>query len=379
MKRSGKANQTAKGSRPPQTATSPNSEDQLLRRAEDTIEERKHIGLEGLVSDLECVIINTEPEHQQRAIRDIITFTGLKCTACFEDRRYRTCVLSVPGSADILVRSRVNNDNPFAAVNAFPKAKTLPNTRLETLVFRTSDIQEYVSIQKSRRVAFLSPEVALTDNFSFAQTTPSLYTGNSVGVIQWHGLRGNYASPDSRPLDWTFDKPTRAYLSNIRHLDHMATRVRSQDRDGAIIEFMSLTNYNFSFAIYVKSLNSITNVTRLPGATYAMVFTCGIGPYIDDERSGPTEKFTHYYGPRVHHMAFHTEDIENTVDGLKADGLAFLSELIGSPEEGLRQIFTQPSNHTMLINEYIHRYGDFDGFFTKSNVTLLTKATAAMD
>ena len=26
-------------------------------------------------------------------------------------------------------------------------------------------------------------------------------------------------------------------------------------------------------------------------------------------------------------------------------------------------------------NEYIHRYSDFDGFFTKSNVTLLTGAT----
>jgi hypothetical protein len=29
----------------------------------------------------------------------------------------------------------------------------------------------------------------------------------------------------------------------------------------------------------------------------------------------------------------------------------------------------------MLVTEYIHRYGDFDGFFTKSNVTLLTGAT----
>jgi hypothetical protein len=375
MKRSGKANQAASRSLPPNSVTFQNSEDQLLRRVEDAIAERKQIGLEGLVGDLECVIINTEPEHQQQAVKELIDFTGLKCTACFEDERYRTCVLSVPGSADFLVRSRFGNGNPFAAANAFPKARHLPNTRVETLVFHTSDIQEYVSIQKSRGITFLSPEIALTDNFSFAQTTPSLYTGNSVGVIQWHGLKGDYASSDSRPLDWTFPKPTRAYLSNIRHLDHLATRLTSQQRDDAIIEFMGLTNYNFSFAIYVKSLNSITNVTRLTGATYAMVFTCGIGPYIDDERSGPTEKFTHYYGPRVHHMAFHTEDIENAVACLKADGVAFLSELIGSPEEGLRQIFTQPSNHTLLVSEYIHRYGHFDGFFTKTNVTLLTKAT----
>jgi hypothetical protein len=34
-----------------------------------------------------------------------------------------------------------------------------------------------------------------------------------------------------------------------------------------------------------------------------------------------------------------------------------------------------PSNHTLIVNEYIHRYGDFDGFFTRSNVERLTKAT----
>jgi len=27
------------------------------------------------------------------------------------------------------------------------------------------------------------------------------------------------------------------------------------------------------------------------------------------------------------------------------------------------------------VNEYIHRYGDFDGFFTRTNVERLTKAT----
>ncbi len=48
---------------------------------------------------------------------------------------------------------------------------------------------------------------------------------------------------------------------------------------------------------------------------------------------------------------------------------------MGAPDEGLKQTFTQPSENTLLVNEYIHRYGDFDGFFTKSNVTRLTEAT----
>ena len=91
--------------------------------------------------------------------------------------------------------------------------------------------------------------------------------------------------------------------------------------------------------------------------------------------SGPTEKFIHNYGPRVHHMAFHTEDIQDTFKALKDNGMEFLIDLVGNEEEGLRQTFSKPSENTLLVNEYIHRYGDFDGFFTASNVTLLTGAT----
>lgn len=60
---------------------------------------------------------------------------------------------------------------------------------------------------------------------------------------------------------------------------------------------------------------------------------------------------------------------------LKEDGMDFLVKLAGSPDEGLKQTFPQPSEQTVIINEYTPRYGDFDGFFTKSNVTLLTEAT----
>jgi 4-hydroxyphenylpyruvate dioxygenase-like putative hemolysin len=74
-------------------------------------------------------------------------------------------------------------------------------------------------------------------------------------------------------------------------------------------------------------------------------------------------------------MAFRTIDIEATVETLKKDGMAFLLDLVGSEREGLRQIFSEPSQNTLIVNEYIQRYGDFDGFFTKNNVERLTQAT----
>jgi 4-hydroxyphenylpyruvate dioxygenase-like putative hemolysin len=106
-----------------------------------------------------------------------------------------------------------------------------------------------------------------------------------------------------------------------------------------------------------------------------MVFTSGITSFSNDADSGPTEKFIRNYGTRVHHMAFQTINIEATVNSLKKDEMAFLLDILGSEEEGLKQIFSEPSQDTLIVNEYIHRYGDFDGFFTRGNVEMLTKAT----
>jgi len=352
-----------------------NSDEYLRKEVEVVVEERRKYGLDGLVGGLNNVIINTEPNRQKAAVEELLRYTGLNVAETFEDSDFRTVVLKTQGSADFLLRSR-KKENPFLSLNQFPKSGHVPNTRLEAFVFETMDIERYVSIQKQRGIEFLTDNIINIDNFSFIQTVPSVYTGNSIGIIQWRRNKGKYASTDSIPLDWQFQKPDGTATENIKELDHAATRVRAEDRDAAVIEFMNLTNYNFDFAIYVKVFNSITNVARFSSEDFAMVFTSGISPYIDDEKSGPTEKFVHNYGPRVHHMAFRTEKIEETVSALNSSGMSFLIDLVGSPGEGLKQIFSSPSENTLLVNEYIHRYGDFDGFFTRSNVTLLTGATA---
>ncbi|MFB3763912.1 MAG: hypothetical protein ACE14P_01535 [Methanotrichaceae archaeon] len=356
------------------------SDDRLKAEALKIPEERKRLGLEGLVGGLQAVVINTEPEMQRSAIEELLRYTGLRFQEAFQDTSLRTCVLKVPGapnfrSADFLITCRLKGRNPFEKINIAPKSKQLPSTRLETFIFETNDIDRYVSIQRSQGVKFLTDNIVDEENYSFIQTEPSRFTGNSIGLIQWKGGRGDYKSADSKVIDWNPEKPDLDYLKNIRWIDHAATRVKAQERDAAIIEFMKLTNYKFDFAIYVKGLNSITSVARLSHSDYAAVFTSGITPYISDEISGPTEKFIQNYGIRVHHIAFQTEKIEETFQAIKDDGMKFLIELVGSPEEGLKQTFTEPSKNTLLVNEYIHRYGDFDGFFTKSNVTLLTAAT----
>ena len=364
------------------------SDADLRKKAAQVAQERRRLGLEGLVGSLQAVIINTEPQLQQAAAEELMRYTGLEYWGAFQDSDQRTIVLKTPASpgmpsalfhsADFLIRSRLQGENPFRLINFAPKSQDLPGTRLETFVFETRDIDRYVAIQQSRGIRFLTSDVQDLGNYSFIQTEPSAFTGNSCGFLQWTGERaekGNYLAKNSDPVDLKLFKPNLEHLKNIGWLDHAATRVKAQERDAAILEFMNLTNYIFDFAIYVQNLNSITSVARLSSQDFAMVFTSGIAPYVSDEASGPTEKFIQNYGTRVHHIAFQTEEIDDTFQALKSDGMKFLIELVGSPEEGLKQTFTEGSKNTLLVTEYIHRYGAFDGFFTKSNVTLLTAAT----
>ena len=359
---------------PVQDAPRRNSDKTLLDEAARIEGERRRAGLEGLVGGLEFVVINTEPARQVAAAREMLATTGFACREAFEDESGVGFVLSAANSADILIRSRKSGTNPFLSINDRQKTRHLPATRLETLVFRARDLNRYVEIQRGRGVRFLTDAVVENELYRFIQTAPSQFTGNSIGFVEWKGGGRRYAHAASRTIDAP-KKPGRGYLASIGRIDHVATRVTAPDRDPAILEFMSLTNYRFDFAVYVEELNSITNVARLSKEEFALVFTSGISSPGGGAPAGPTERFVELYGPRVHHVALDTRDIEDTCDALARDGMRYLVELVGSPAEGLKQTFTVPSENTMLVTEYIRRYGDFDGFFTKSNVTILTAAS----
>lgn len=355
----------------------------LKKEAEKIKKLRKKIGLDKIVGGLEAIIVNVEPRNQKKAVAELIKYTSHSFHEAFENDEYRTAVLKVKNSADILIRSRKKKTNPFKSTG--PSSKFMPNTRLETYIFETSDIEKYVKIQKKQGIKFMK-SIEETENYKFIQTRPSKLTSNSIGVIEWKNktlkekkksLKEKFRKNELRnfkngkKINWKFNERN---MKNVTYIDHCATRVHSYERDAAVLEFMELTNYNFEFAIYVKALNSITSVTKLTGKDFALVFTSGI-PTKKNENEGPTERFIRLYGKRTHHLAFITKDIDNTFKKLKRKGMKFLLPLVGSPKEGLKQTFSEPSKNTLLVNEYIYRYKDFDGYFTKSNVESLTEAT----
>lgn len=352
------------------------NDDALLRqRAGGVLEDRRRAGLDGLVGGLAAVVMAVEPGNVEAAAGELVSTTGYGFDSAFEDASLQWCVLKCRDSADIILEARKTGVNPFVKLSDFPKVREVPNTRIEAFVFETRDLAAYVDVQRGRGLEF-DGGIRRHDDFLMAQTSPLELVGISYGFIEWTGERGRYGGRAAHALPWRVEKLPKPWLNNVGLLDHAATRVRAQDRDAAILEFMTYTNYNFEFSIYVPPLNSITNVARMPGADFALVFTSGIRPFESVETAGPTEKFIYNYGPRVHHVAFRTEQIESTFAHLKSDGVGFLSDLVGGPEEGLHQAFTATSPNTLLVTEYIHRYAGFDGFFTRGNVAQLTEATA---
>jgi hypothetical protein len=58
-------------------------ENDLVEGAKRVLEERNDSGLEGLVGNLDSVIIGTEPDHLVPAVYDLLRYTGLSCTESF--------------------------------------------------------------------------------------------------------------------------------------------------------------------------------------------------------------------------------------------------------------------------------------------------------
>ena len=156
----------------------------------------------------------------------------------------------------------------------------------------------------------------------------------------------------------------------IIKLDHIAYRVKKGERFKKMGELMNLVPYTFFKNFKVNSANANTTCLKLKNTLPVVVISEGL----HDE--SVVERYCRKYGSRVHHLAYLVNDIETVVKIQKERGIEFTTDnIIGSIEEGIKQIFTIPTTTTNHIIEYIQRFGDFDGFFTPSNVADLMLST----
>lgn len=369
------------------------------------LEDRDRIGLTDMVHEIDAMMITVEPGCSVAYISELALMTPYHYLVTLESESHWTHILRIDmNSPDIMVREvrDPNLHGIFRSLNdVYPIGAHKPNSRYMGEIFRVTNQHEVVELQKAREIRFFNQDqirkLELPGNMAIVK--PSPYTHNIVGYwerppedIRVYALGVSVIHNDVN-RGYLEAKETQAKLGLdklILPIDHLATRIYSQNREVAILEYLTLSSYYYWGSYDIASQNSSTNVTK--SAHYsderrspAKVFTAANHPYFVNHLVGlpsPTESFVRNYGPRLHHIALGVADgethgqinIDYVVDSIKAKGKDFLLDVIGSREEGLKQIFSSASEHSSLIIEYVQRFGDFDGFFTKQNVAELTEA-----
>jgi len=369
------------------------------------LEERDRVGLTELITEIDAVMMTVDPGHSIDYVAELSLMTPYHYLVTLESETHWTHILRIDmNSPDILVREVKDPDirGIFRSLNeVYPIGAAKPNCRYMGEIFRVTNLHEVVRMQADREFRFFTQDdirrMELPGNIAI--TKPSPYTHNIIGYlerpldqIRVYALGLSTIRSDVQSV-YESAKELQARLgidTLLRPIDHLATRVYSQNREVAILEYLSLSSYYYWGSYDIKDQNSSTNVTKSVHFTDesrspAKVFTANNTPYFVnhlEKLPSPTENFVRNYGPRLHHIAFSVRDgdtqemtnIDYVVNSIRENGKEFLLHVIGSKEEGLKQIFSSASEHSSLIIEYVQRFGDFDGFFTRENVAELTHA-----
>lgn len=373
-----------------------------LRRV---LEERDRAGLTEMIGGIEALMISVEPGNSIEYIAELALMTPYHYLVSLDSAKHLTHVLRIDmASPDILLREPKDADyfDIFRNLNdLYPVGARRHHSRYLGEILRASDRHAVVLQQQAREFRFFSvgqlAELDLPINVSLSK--PSPYTHNVVGYIERpaDGIRV-YQHGECKVLsaaqaasDRGKELQTRLGIEDLLcPIDHLATRVYSQNREVAILEYLGLSSYYYWGSYDINDQNSSTNVTKsvrpvAESESPAKVFTANNHPYCVnhlDQLPSPTETFVRNYGPRLHHMAVEVKDgqrdgkenIDIVVEAIRGQGKGFLLDTIGSRAEGLKQIFSSASDFSSLIIEYVQRFGDFEGFFTRDNVAKLTFA-----
>ncbi|MEJ2061221.1 MAG: hypothetical protein P8Y64_12175, partial [Gammaproteobacteria bacterium] len=348
------------------------------------LEERDRVGLSGLIGEIDALMLTVDPGQSIDYIAELALMTPYQYLVTLESESHWTHILRIDmDSPDFLVREvkDPNTRGIFRSLNeVYPIGARKPNCRYMGEILRVNNLHDVVRLQSEREFRFFTSDevrkLELPGNIAISK--PSPYTHNIIGYLErpLDQLRvyalGISSVRDDVHAVCESAKALQARLGIdelVQPIDHLATRVYSQNREVAILEYLSLSSYYYWGSYDIKDQNSSTNVTKSvhfqqESRSPAKVFTANNTPYFVnhlEKLPSPTESFVRNYGPRLHHIAFSVKDgktngmanIDYVVDSIRQHGKEFLLQVIGSEEEGLKQIFSSASEHSSLIIEYV--------------------------
>jgi hypothetical protein len=372
---------------------------------QELLKERDRVGLTDMIGQIEALMITVDPNRSIEYVGELCLMTPYHYLVTLESESHWTHVLRIDmNSPDLLVREVKNpaTQGIFRSLNeVYPIGANKPNSRYMGEILRVDSLSDVTRLQQEREFRFFNQDdirrLELPGNLAVSK--PSPYTHNIMAYMERGqdelrvyslGMSSIRSDVQSAYLQAKEMQEALGIDGLLSPIDHLATRVYSQNRETAILEWLSLSSYYYWGSYDIKDQNSSTNVTKsvhFPDEinSPAKVFTANNTPYFVnhlEKLPSPTETFVRNYGPRLHHLAVGVSDgerhgianIDHVVQSIAKQGKSFLLDVIGSKEEGIKQIFSSASEHSSLIIEYVQRFGDFDGFFTKQNVAELTHA-----
>lgn len=376
-------------------------------------ERRLSSGLDQLLGKMRGVVIQVETGDGLHYLEELYLMSPYRFEAAYQSATHNIYVLK---SQDRFPRIFViepldeNFEDDVRRLNMiYPMARSKPNARYIGEIYHTKDAKEAGKILESHNIRFEYPgdtENPFYTLDAFLFTVPSDFTYNRVGYTESNldeydslrlGTPFNLTGEQLAKLEQQAQAGQNAGIQQLlTGIDHMATRILAGEREDAILEFLTLSNYYFWGAYNIHEMNSSTNVNRNHNVqddkeSPAKVFTANNTPSFVNSFENlpmPTEDFVRNYGRRMHHIAYEVTDgdhpsgmknVDFVVGELRTLGVPFLAHVVGECKDDpdLKQIFSKHSKYSILITEYVERCHKFKGFFTRQNVASLTEAAGS--
>jgi len=241
------------------------------------LEERDRSGLTDNIHEIDAIMITVDPGHSIRYVAELALMTPYHYLVTLESETHWTHILRIDmNSPDFLVREvkDPNTRGIFRSLNeVYPIGVHKPNSRYMGEILRVNDLHAVVQCQQEREFRFFSQDevrkLELPGNLAISK--PSPYTHNIVAYMERQvGQIRTYALGISSIRDDVHEacviaKEKQAELGIdklILPIDHLATRVYSQNREVAILEYLSLSSYYYWGSYDIADQNSSTNVVE---------------------------------------------------------------------------------------------------------------------
>lgn len=373
-------------------------------------ERRQSSGVDDLIENMNAVVVHVEHGEALAYMQELYLMTPYRYQSGYINDTHKIYFLKNKPTFPVYIILEPLSSNYVDSMTRlnqlYPKARSKPNARYIGEIFKAKDIKALRETLEGQDMRFAysgETKNAFYTNPHFLFSEVSNFTGNRIGytqldIHQESGLSiGQPFTLTAKEKDMLAQSEAQANELGLDGLllgiDHMATRILAGEREDAILEFLTMSNYYFWGAYNISSMNSSTNVNRNhhnkdDKCSPAKVFTANNTPSYVNSFEGlpmPTENFVRNYGRRMHHIAYevldgdHASGVKNVdyaVSKMREQNIPFLAHVVGECKDSpdLKQIFSKHSDYSFLITEYVERCHGFDGFFTKTNVAALTEA-----